>query len=106
MLIIATPLSDTGCKIRRQMNYCEKMSECNERRKLGYCNACSIKRFGVGNPTILSLIKLLNERIINNVEDEAVANNLIDVVVEIECMVSKVVGICGLGLDDEGVVRK
>lgn len=106
MLIVKPPLSDNGCQIRREMNYCEKMSECKERRKLGYCEPCSIQEFGIGNPTILSLTNLLTYRIIDNVEDEAVANSLLEVVDAIESMVTKVVALCGLGLDDEGTVRK
>ena len=106
MLIIKPPLSYTGCQIRRHMNCSEKLSECNERRKIGYWDPCTIEKLGNGNPTILSLTNLLTYKISVNIEDEEVADSLLEVVEAIESMVAKAVAICGLGLEDEGTVRK
>ncbi len=106
MITNENALSRTGCRVRRNMNYCEQMSQCKSRQDFDTGLPCPVGEVGVGNPTILSLLSLLTDQIQGTVEDEAVADNLVEITEAIERMVAKIVANCGLGLDDEGAVRR
>ena len=99
-------LSRSGCRVRRNMNYCEQIPQCKSRQDFDTGLPCPVGAVGVGNPTILSLLSLLTDQIQGTVEDEAVAENLVEITEAIEDMVVKIVANCGLGLGDEGAVRR
>ena len=106
MITNENALSRTGCRVRRNMHYCEQMSQCKSRQDFDTGLPCPVGEVGVGNPTILSLLSLLTDQIQGTVEDEAVANNLVEITEAIEHLVANVVANCGLGFDDEGAVRR
>ena len=106
MITNKNALSRSGCKVRRNMNYCEQIPQCKSRQDFDTGLPCSVGAVGVGNPTILSLLSLLTDQIQGTVEDEAVADNLVGITEAIEHMVAKIVANCGLGLGDEGTVRR
>lgn len=105
MITNQNALSRTGCRVRRNMNYCEQMPQCKSRQHFDTGLPCPVGAVGVGNPTILSLLSLLTDQIQGTVEDEAVANNLVEITEAIERMVAKIVANCGLGFNNEGAVR-
>ena len=106
MLTYQNALIRTGCRVRHNMNYCEQIPQCKSRQDFDTGLPCPVGAVGVGNPTIFSLLSLLTDQIQGTVEDEAVAENLVEITEAIEDMVVNIVANCGLGLDDEGVVRR
>lgn len=99
-------LSINGCRIRRHMNYCEQLPQCQNRKNYDTNEPCPVQQYGSGNAAILSLTSLLLDRISCNVEDEAAAQEMTEIIEAIENMIAKVVSICGIGLYDEGTIRK
>ena len=106
MITNQNALSRTDCRVRRNMNYCEQMPQCKSRQNFDTSLPCPVGAVGAGKPTILSLLSLLTDQIQGTVEDEAVADNLIEITEAIEHLVANVVANCGLGFDDEGAVRR
>ena len=105
MITNENALSRTGCRVRRNMNYCEQIPQCKSRQDFDTGLPCPVGAVGVGNPTIFSLLSLLTDQIQGTVEDETVADNLIEITEAIEHLVANVVANCGLGLDGEGAAR-